>query len=418
MQGWRLTMEDAHSTILDLEKSSSSDASSKEKMSFFSVYDGHGGSTVARFAGDTVHSRLQGIEDYKNKKYEAALKRAFISTDEDLRSNPDFQNDPSGCTAVVTLITPQGSIYCANAGDSRSVLSVKGEAKPMSYDHKPVNKEENARIVAAGGFVEFGRVNGNLALSRALGDFEFKQNGTLSAEKQVVTADPDIICHEKTDEDEFLILACDGIWDVMTSQNAVDFIRRKIAEKRPLDKICEDLIDHCLAPDSDWGGVGCDNMTLMVIALLNGRTLDEWYEWVAERVEKKVGFNTPTWDDLPNPFKSRGNATGTTLGNLSGSAGNVPGSQEPHGGWGSGDSSNSQEEDNGYGDKKPVHLQDDSDDDEATVSSIVSALRREGIEVQPRSNSMDVDSKRNDEVPADVVKQDGLLDKVSPRAIL
>jgi len=51
---------------------------------------------------------------------------------------------------------------------------------------------------------------GNLALSRALGDFEFKQNGTLSAEKQVVTADPDIIFHEKTDEDEFLILACDG----------------------------------------------------------------------------------------------------------------------------------------------------------------------------------------------------------------
>jgi len=349
MQGWRLTMEDAHATILDLDKKQSTDSSqpaSKEKMSFFSVYDGHGGSTVARFAGDTVHHRLAGIEDYKNKKYEAALKRAFISTDEDLRSNADFQNDPSGCTAVVTLLTPEGNIYCANAGDSRSVLSVKGEALPMSYDHKPVNKEENARIVAAGGFVEFGRVNGNLALSRALGDFEFKQNGTLSAEKQVVTADPDVIFHKRTDEDEFLILACDGIWDVMTSQNAVDFIRRKAAEKRPLDKICEDLIDHCLAPDSDWGGVGCDNMTLMVVAILNGRTLDQWYEWMAERVEKKVGFNTPTWDELPNPFKSRGNASGTTLGNVSGPAGNVPGSQAPEGGFAS---SNNQQEDNGYG---------------------------------------------------------------------
>jgi len=138
----------------------------------------------------------------------------------------------------------------------------------------------------------------------------------------------------------------------MTSQNAVDFIRRKIAEKRPLDKISEDLIDHCLAPDSDWGGVGCDNMTLMVVALLNGRTLDEWYEWVAERVQKQVGYNTPTWDDLPNPFKQRGNATGTILGNVAGSSGNQ---DAPSGGWSSGGSQSQQEDnDDGYGGKKLV----------------------------------------------------------------
>lgn len=163
----------------------------------------------------------------------------------------------------------------------------------------------------------------------------------MSSSSSLVTVSPDL-CEKKNRTSWF----CTGIWDVMTSQNAVDFIRRKAAEKRPLDKICEDLIDHCLAPDSDWGGVGCDNMTLMVVAILNGRTQDEWYEWMADRVEKKVGFNTPTWDELPNPFKSRGNASGTTLGNVSGPAGNVPGSQAPEGGFAS---SNNQQEDNGYG---------------------------------------------------------------------
>jgi protein phosphatase 2C family protein 2/3 len=92
------------------------------------------------------------------------LKQVFLKTDEDLRADPTFFNDPSGCTAVVGLITPDGRIFVANAGDSRSVLGYKGEAKAMSNDHKPTNKEETARITAAGGFVEFGRVNGSYSL--------------------------------------------------------------------------------------------------------------------------------------------------------------------------------------------------------------------------------------------------------------
>lgn len=69
---------------------------------------------------------------------------------------------------------------------------------------------EKARITAAGGFVDFGRVNGNLALSRAIGDFEFKKSAELAPEQQIVTAYPDVVVHEMSDDDEFLVIACDG----------------------------------------------------------------------------------------------------------------------------------------------------------------------------------------------------------------
>lgn len=69
------------------------------------------------------------------------------------------------------------------------------------------------RIVAAGGFVEFGRVNGNLALSRAIGDFEFKQNKMLDAEQQIVTANPDVTARKITESDEFVVVACDGLFN-------------------------------------------------------------------------------------------------------------------------------------------------------------------------------------------------------------
>ena len=77
-------------------------------------------------------------------------------------------------------------------------------------------KGEKARISAAGGFVDFGRVNGNLALSRAIGDFEFKKRADLSPEQQIVTAFPDVIKHAITDDDEFLVIACDGTYFIIT----------------------------------------------------------------------------------------------------------------------------------------------------------------------------------------------------------
>lgn len=97
----------------------------------------------------------------------------------------------TGCTSVVCLLT-NDQIYCANAGDSRAVLSRNKKAIELSEDHKPDNAGEEARIKKAGGFVEEGRVKGILSLSRALGDLEYKTNKKLVDEEQMITCVPEI----------------------------------------------------------------------------------------------------------------------------------------------------------------------------------------------------------------------------------
>lgn len=294
MQGWRVSMEDAHAAVLSLLPDDKKiDTTTLPKTSFFAVYDGHGGSKASIFAGESLHKILATQESFISGNYENALKDCFLSTDRALLQDPDFKTDPSGCTATTALIT-KDKIFVANAGDSRTVLGVKGVAKPLSFDHKPQSEGEKARICSAGGFVEDGRVNGNLALSRAIGDFGFKTNPSLPPEEQVVTVMPDVMEHEiKQDEDEFLVLACDGIWDCMESQEVIEFVRRGIAEGQELTYICENIMDHCLAPESDMSGIGCDNMTMMIVGLLNGKTKEEWYALIKDRVDKGDGPVAP-----------------------------------------------------------------------------------------------------------------------------
>jgi protein phosphatase 2C family protein 2/3 len=105
-----------------------------------------------------------------------------------------------------------------NVGDSRAVASVHGISEDLSLDHKPTGEREHSRITRAGGYVEYSRVNGNLALSRALGDYGYKTNTKLQPEEQVVTANPDVEVRKLSNEYEFILIACDGIWDVLTSQ--------------------------------------------------------------------------------------------------------------------------------------------------------------------------------------------------------
>ncbi|KAI5837583.1 serine/threonine protein phosphatase [Morchella snyderi] len=318
MQGWRISMEDAHAAVLDLHKPDVAGTAGKEgRLSFFGVYDGHGGEKVAAFSGDNVHKIVVKQSSFEAGDYGKALQDGFLATDRAILQDPRYGDEVSGCTATAALISDT-KIYVANAGDSRTVLGVKGRAKPLSFDHKPQNEAEKARIQAAGGFVDFGRVNGNLALSRAIGDFEFKKSADLPPEQQIVTAFPDINIHEISDDDEFLVLACDGIWDCQSSQAVIEFVRRGIAAKQELHRICENMMDNCLASSSDTGGVGCDNMTIAIVALLRGKTKEEWYDMIVKRVADGDGPCAPPeyaefrgpgvhndFDDSPDEFDAQ-----------------------------------------------------------------------------------------------------------------
>lgn len=145
----------------------------------------------------------------------------------------------------------------------------------LSHDHKPNNELELKRICDGGGYVEYNRVNGNLALSRALGDFVFKRNGDKIPEEQIVTAYPDIEERTITEDWEFAVLACDGIWDVMRNEEVKQFVRRGIAAGRSPELICEELMQCCLAPDCLMGGLGGDNMTVVLVCFLHNRPYED-----------------------------------------------------------------------------------------------------------------------------------------------
>ena len=194
---------------------------------------------------------------------------------------PEAENDiQAGCTAVVALV--QGKdLYVANAGDSRAVLCRGGKAVAMSEDHKPSQEREKSRIYKAGGFVsEIGgvaRVNANLNLSRAIGDLRYKNNKDLPPRDQIITAEPDVTHEVLRPEDEFLVMACDGVWDVLTNQEVVTFVREKLGKPKPdgsgvwsPQQVSSALLDRCLAQDpKETRGVGCDNMTCVVVSFKN-----------------------------------------------------------------------------------------------------------------------------------------------------
>uniref|UniRef100_A0A8C5H5B6 Protein phosphatase 1G n=1 Tax=Gouania willdenowi TaxID=441366 RepID=A0A8C5H5B6_GOUWI len=179
----------------------------------------------------------------------------------------------SGTTAVVALIRGK-QLIVANAGDSRCVVSERGKAVDMSYDHKPEDEVELTRIKNAGGKVTMdGRVNGGLNLSRAIGDHFYKRNKVLPPEEQMISAMPDVKVLTLNEDHDFMVIACDGIWNVLSSQEVVDFISERIkpdqnGKAKPLSSIVEELLDHCLAPDTSGDGTGCDNMTCIIITFL------------------------------------------------------------------------------------------------------------------------------------------------------
>ena len=218
MQGLRREMEDAHCIVPSMSEHGLDD------HCLVAIYDGHGGDATAKIAAETMLSQITRQSEYQ--EYCAlddtqreptllgrALRSAFLELDRALPAAlAARQGDTSsGSTAVVVLLTPTHFV-CASCGDSRAVIAnaerTDGVAA-LSEDHKPSLPAEAARIEAAGGRVLMDRVDGSLAMSRALGDFELKDEA-LDQCLQKVSPEPTIEILSREGTDEALIVACDG----------------------------------------------------------------------------------------------------------------------------------------------------------------------------------------------------------------
>jgi len=218
----------------------------------------------------TMTLNLSGAEQTSNigNNEAAAIVPTILQNGRPVCNLPDHPIH-AGCTSVCAVISGN-KLTVANAGDSRVVLCrADGITEAMSYDHKPMQETEMRRITDAGGFVnQFGRVNGNLNLSRSIGDLKYKQVPNIPPSGQMITAEPDIKQVELKPDDEFIILACDGIWDCLSNEEAVKFVRDRIDTQTPIE-IGTDMLDQIVSTDPrETQGIGGDNMTVMIVDLL------------------------------------------------------------------------------------------------------------------------------------------------------
>ncbi|KAL6065508.1 protein-serine/threonine phosphatase [Balamuthia mandrillaris] len=221
LQGRRSTMEDV---TVSLKNS---------KLAFFGVFDGHGGRRAADHCAKNLHKHLLAEPALKEKRYKKAIRNAFLQTDSEFCQQAQDRKWRDGSTAAIVLLKYDRAkttrerrrlLLVANVGDTRVVACRQGKAKPLTVDHKPLTERE--RIEKYGGCILGGNVNGVLAVSRAIGDVELKPGRPI--QDNPVTAQPDVWKYEVTDDLEFLLLACDGVWDVFSNDDAVKVVRKAL----------------------------------------------------------------------------------------------------------------------------------------------------------------------------------------------
>ncbi|KAJ8571138.1 hypothetical protein K7X08_038110 [Anisodus acutangulus] len=190
----------------------------KGELGLFAIYDGHSGDNVAAYLQKHLFSNILKEEDFWTDPHSSIL-QAYERTDQAILShNPDLGQ--GGSTAVTAILINGRKLWIANVGDSRAVLSRRGQAIQMSIDHEP--HTERGSIENKGGFVtkmpgDVARVNGQLAVSRAFGDKNLKSH---------LRSDPDVRTTDVDGDTDLLILASDGLWKVMSNQEAVDIAKK------------------------------------------------------------------------------------------------------------------------------------------------------------------------------------------------
>ncbi|XP_074558837.1 putative protein phosphatase 2C 41 isoform X3 [Curcuma longa] len=192
-----------------------------QELGLFAIFDGHLGDSVAAYLQKHLFANILkevNMEDFWNNPGEA-ISKAYEKTDKAILSrSPDLGR--GGSTAVTAILIDGRKLWIANVGDSRAVLAKGGDAIQLTVDHEP--NTERGSIENRGGFVsnmpgDVPRVNGQLAVSRAFGDKSLKSH---------LSSDPDIRSEDVTADSDLLILASDGLWKVMSNEEAVDLARK------------------------------------------------------------------------------------------------------------------------------------------------------------------------------------------------
>ncbi|KAG6409648.1 hypothetical protein SASPL_127689 [Salvia splendens] len=254
--GSRSSMEDAYVCADNMMNDYGLNGSSDMPSAFYGVFDGHGGKHAADFVCHNLPRFIVEDGDFP-QDIDRVLSSAFLQTDAAFAEACSTDEDlASGTTALAALVIGR-SLVVANAGDCRAVLCRRGKAIEMSRDHKPVCLRERLRIEASGGHVYDGYLNGQLNVARALGDWHME--GLKGEDGGPLTAVPELMTTKLTEEDEFLIIGCDGLWDVFMSQNAVDFARRRLQEHNDPSMCSKDLVDEALKRKSG------DNLSVVVV---------------------------------------------------------------------------------------------------------------------------------------------------------
>ncbi|KAL6190793.1 hypothetical protein ACLB2K_037187 [Fragaria x ananassa] len=229
------------------------------------IFDGHGGPQAATyikrnamrlFFEDADFPRTVDFDGAFFKELENSHKKAFLLADQALAD--EHSVDASCGTTALTALVLGRQLLVANAGDCRAVLCRKGVAFDMSQDHKPTYSPERRRVEQLGGYIDDGYLNGYLSVTRTLGNWDFKL--PLGSSSPLI-AEPDVQQIMLTEDDEFLILSCDGIWDVMSSQYAVSLVRRELRKHNDPEQCARELVKEALRLYAS------DNLTVIVVCL-------------------------------------------------------------------------------------------------------------------------------------------------------